>query len=107
MGVIVLACYHPHPGQGEELRKLVKNHFPLLRRRQLVTDRQPVVMEAGDGTVLEVFEWKSEEAVRAAHKDPEVGRLWEEFDKVCESIPVDQVEGAGKVFAHFTPLATD
>lgn len=36
-------------------------------------------MEAGDGTVVEVFEWKSQAAIDSAHTNPEVQRLWKFF----------------------------
>ncbi|MFI5158631.1 MAG: hypothetical protein ACHQF4_07175, partial [Sphingobacteriales bacterium] len=60
MGRIVIACYKPKPGKGEALKALMKTHLPRLKKEGLVTDRESIMMEATDGTIIEVFEWLSE-----------------------------------------------
>jgi len=104
MGRIVIACYKPKPGKEKALRALIVDHVPTLRRIGLVTDRQPVLMEAKEGTLVEVFEWASAEAIQAAHGHPAVLRMWEEYAKVCDYIPVAQVPEAAQMFAEFAPF---
>jgi quinol monooxygenase YgiN len=104
MGVMVIACYRPKPGAEAALRELVARHVPALRSVGLATARVPVVMTAADGTVVEVFEWASREAIEQAHTNPTVLALWEEFGKVCDFVPLAQVAEAGNMFAEFTPL---
>jgi len=104
MGRIVISCYRPKPGQQDALRQLMKTHVPTLRSIDLVTDRTPIAMEAADGTIIEVFEWKSDEAIQSAHGNPVVLRMWEEYGKVCDYIPVSQVPEASQMFSNFTPL---
>ena len=87
MGRMVIAAYKPHPGQEEALEELVRDHLPILRRLGLATDRPALAMRAGDGTIVEVFEWMSEEAVAAAHQNPDVRALWERFGALCECVP--------------------
>ena len=36
----------------------------------VITDSEAVVMEAADGTIIEVFEWLSAGAIQNAHKNP-------------------------------------
>ena len=60
-------------------------HVATLRSIGLVTDRQPITMEAKDGTFVEVFEWASAEAIHAAHSHPVVLKMWEEYGKACDS----------------------
>lgn len=104
MGRLVIACYRPKPGHNDALRKLVQGHVAALRSIGLVTDRPQVAMEAKDGTFVEIFEWASREAIEAAHKHPVVLRMWEEYGKVCDYIPIAQVEEASQMFAEFTPV---
>jgi hypothetical protein len=72
MGRITIACYKPKPGKNEALKQLMKTHLPRLNQQGLVTDRESIIMEAADGTIIEVFEWISEEAIQNAHKNPAV-----------------------------------
>ncbi len=104
MGVIVIACYRPKAGKGAELEALVREHVPTLRKQGLVTGRAPIAMRAGDGTLIEVFEWASEEASGRAHGDPVVQKLWQRFDALCEFLPLAQVPGSEAPFPHFEPL---
>jgi len=78
-GVCVIVAYRPKPGKENELLELVRNRVPTLRKEGLVTDRKPVIMRARDGTVIEVSEWKSREAIDAAHRNPNVLAMWEKF----------------------------
>ena len=102
-GRIVIACYRPKPGKEKALRALIVDHVATLRRIGLVTDRVPVLMEAKDGTLIEVFEWASAEAIQQAHGHPAVLRMWDEYGKVCDYVPVAQVPEATQMFAEFTP----
>ena len=71
-GVCVIVAYRPKPGRGDELLELVRSRVPTLRKEGLVSDRAPAIMRARDGTIVEVSEWKSREAIEAAHKNPNV-----------------------------------
>jgi len=61
-------------------------------------------MEAKDGTFVEVFEWSSPEAIESAHHHPVVLKMWEEYGKVCEYVPISQVAEASQLFSEFTPV---
>ena len=104
MGRIVMACYRPKPGQHEALRALMVTHVATLRSTGLVTSRQPITMEAKDGTFVEVFEWASPDAITAAHSHPVVARMWEEYGRVCEYVPIATVAEASQLFSEFTPV---
>lgn len=104
MGRIVIACYRPKPGMNQKLAELARTHVEVLRKEDLATDREPIAMEAGDGTVVEVFEWKSKEAIDAAHANAEVQRLWEAYAEVSEYVPIAEVNEARQLFSEFSPL---
>jgi hypothetical protein len=107
MSRIVIACYRPKAGQQDALRSLIRDHVSTLRGIGLVTDRAPVTMEAADGTILEVFEWASVEAIETAHGHPVVLKMWERFEAVCDYVPLAQVPEASQMFSNYTPIAVN
>ena len=104
-GIVVIVAYRPKPGREGELLEIVRNRVPTLRREDLVTDRAPVLMRARDGTIIEVSEWKSLEAIEAAHKNPRVLAMWDKFFAVCDCVPLKMVPEAETMFAGFEPIA--
>ena len=104
MGTISVACYKPRPGCADALLALVRDHLPPLRAQGLVTDRTSIVMRTADGTIVEVFEWVSQEAVAGAHHNPAVIELWKRFEAVCTyEIPSNLPEFQA-MFSHFEPI---
>lgn len=101
---VVIAAYRPRPGKRAALLGMIEKHWHVLDEQGLVTSRQRVVMQAADGTVIEVFEWKSALAMEQAHGNPAVLQLWSGFEAVCEYVPLGSVAEAGQVFADFSPL---
>jgi quinol monooxygenase YgiN len=103
-GVIVIVAYRPKPGKEKELLDLVRNRVPTLRKENLVTDRTPTIMRARDGTIIEVSEWKSREAIDAAHKNPTVLAMWNKFFALCDCVPLNTVAETKEMFAGFEPI---
>src|SRR3989338_7486542 len=99
---IVFAVYKPHDGKKAELEKLAKTHLPTLKRLGLVTDRPGVLALSTDGSIIEVFEWKSKEAIGLAHEHPEVANVWEAMGKVCSFGTLSELPEGKDPFAHFT-----
>jgi hypothetical protein len=82
----------------------VRRRVPTLRKEGLVTDRAPIVMRARDGTIVEVSEWKSREAIEAAHRNPSVLAMWQQFFAVCDCVPLKTLPEAEEMFAGFEPV---
>jgi hypothetical protein len=104
MGSLSVACYKPRPGKDAELLELVHNHLPPLRSQGLVTARPSIVMRTADGTVIEVFEWCSQDAIAAAHESPVVLELWKRFETVCWYETPSNIPEFQHMFAHFEPV---
>jgi quinol monooxygenase YgiN len=104
-GVVVIVAYRPKAGREAELLELVRARVPTLRKEDLVSDRAPVIMRAKDGTIIEVSEWKSHEAIEAAHRNPRVLAMWDKFFAVCDCVPLNSVPEAETMFAGFEPVA--
>jgi hypothetical protein len=61
-------------------------------------------MRAKDGTIIEVSEWQSQEAIDAAHKNPNVWAMWNKFSALCDCIPLKTLAEANEIFASFEPV---
>jgi quinol monooxygenase YgiN len=104
MARFVIAAFKPKPGMELRLRMLVDKHWQVLRAESLVTSRPSYLMQAADGTILEVFEWASSDAIDRAHSSPVVQALWAEFEGACEYVPLSSLKEAAKPFSEFRPL---
>ena len=104
-GVVVIVAYRPKPGKEEELLALVRGRVPTLRKEGLVTGRAPTIMRSRDGTIVEVSEWKSQEAIDAAHKNANVLAMWDKFFAICDCLPLNTLDEAKEMFAGFEPIA--
>jgi|SRR5271166_1515027 len=104
MAVIAIAAYRPRAGKEEELLQAVRDHMPVLRGQHLITARAPYIMRAEDGTIVEIFEWNSDDAIAQAHSNPEVIKLWTRFNEACEYIPLANLPECKGMFATFEPL---
>lgn len=98
---LVIVAYKPKPGKETELENCVRGHMAPLRQLGLVTDRIPIICRAKDGTLIEIFEWKSQAAIDQAHREPLVHKMWAEFGACCDMLPVGQVPEAMQLFSQF------
>jgi len=101
MGRFVIVAYTPKPGKEQQLLAVVKKHLQVLRAEQLVTDHPASVMRAADGSIVEVFEWRSAQAIEQAHNNPAVQALWEEFGAACDYTPLSSLAETQQMFAEF------
>ena len=102
---IVIVAYKPLPGKEKELAMLMETHVKILREEGLVTNRKSVLMKSADGTYIEVFGWQSKEAIEKAHNNPVVQKMWEDYAKVCEYIPISEVAESKELFSEFSPVS--
>ena len=84
--------------------QLTREHVPLLRAQRLATNHPLTVCRAKDGTIVEVFEWASQEAIDRAHESAEVRNLWGRYEAACDYVKVVDLAEAGDVWATFEPL---
>src|SRR5207244_7385737 len=101
IGICVIVAYRPTPRKEREVLALARDRVPTLRKEGLVTDREPVIMRAKDGTIIEVSEWKSREAIDAAHKNPNVLTMWDKFFAVCDCVPLKTLPEAEEMLARY------
>jgi hypothetical protein len=104
MGRFVIVAYKPKAGMEHQLEIAVAKHLRVLAEEQLVTDRPAYLMRSSDGTIIEVFEWRSAEAIQRAHTNPAVGELWAEFGAACDYVPLVSLAESQNMFAEFEPV---
>ena len=104
MGIVTIACYRPKAGKEEALRQLMREHVTILQQESLATRRTPIIMRAKDGTVVEVFEWVSEQAVDDAHSNPTVLAMWQRFNEACDFVKLSDVAESHDQWASFEPF---
>lgn len=102
--IVVIIGYRPKPEKVSDLDQLTREHYPILKKEGLVTDRIPTIMKASDGTVIEVFEWRSADAIAAAHTNEEVKKMWERYSACSEFVPLAELKESTEIFASFTPF---
>ncbi|MGK7397498.1 MAG: hypothetical protein ACNS62_23170 [Candidatus Cyclobacteriaceae bacterium M3_2C_046] len=98
---IVMVAFKPLPGKSAALEKLIINHHKILLGQGLVTQRKPIIAKASDGTFVEIFGWKSAEAINQAHQNQVVQDLWAQFAEVANYIPLSEIKEASSLFSEF------
>jgi len=95
---IVFAAYKPQEGKEEELKQLIKEHVPTLRKLELITDRPALTVRAQDGTFIEIIEWYDVEAADKAHEHPAVAKIWEQMGAISKFMPLKELPETAKTF---------
>lgn len=101
---MAFAMYKPKPGKRDELLGIVRGHVPTLREYGMATERSSYIAESVDGTVIEVFEWVSEEAKKAAHEHPAVAKIWERMYGAATFSAMRDLPENDKPFPDFTTI---
>jgi len=104
MGRIVAVAYKPKKGSVEALQKLLEKHVQILREQGLASEREPIIMRSKDGIHIEVFEWKSADAIEKAHTNKVVQELWQEFAEVCDYVPLSSASEVANLFSEFESI---
>ena len=104
MGIVVMACFRPNKGKQDAVNELLAHNLDLLRKKGLVTDRELVTLKAEDGTLIELFEWVSADAMARAGKDDEVQQLWQRFAGISQFMPVAALPESQQAFSGFETL---
>ena len=85
----------------KRLLDILDQHIPLLRDVGYIIDRPASILESANGSILELFEWKDEEAKRLAHADDKVRQLWEAMEEICEFPTLSDLPESTAPFPNF------
>lgn len=101
---IVIVGYKPFAGKEEALSELIKIHVNTLRKEGLASERNSIIMRSKNGTIIEVFSWKSKKAKEKAHTNPIIKKMWKQFAEACEYVPVGELDEMASVFSEFDSI---
>jgi hypothetical protein len=104
MGYFVIVTYRPRSENKELLQAMLKEHWPLLEKEGLVTQRAPEYMSSIEGEIIEIFEWKSSDSILHANKNPAVQAFWTKLKEIADFVPLSSVSEAQDTYANFTTL---
>lgn len=104
MSRIVIGLYRPfHQTSRALMLDAIRSHHATLRVEELITERAPILMEAQDGTFLEVFELaEGADANLAEHKA--VKKIRKRLDELCEIAPLISLQEAEETWPTFKPV---
>ncbi len=87
-----------------KLREILKKHVQTLRKYELITNAPVMLLESEDGTLMELFEWKDENASRVAHEHPAIRKIWGEMEGILEFPVLSNLPEANRRFPNFVVL---
>jgi quinol monooxygenase YgiN len=102
--LVFMALYRPKPGKADELKEVLKLHIPILREEELITSRELLTLQAEDGTIIEIAEWQSTEAIKKAHQSANVMAVWDKIGSLAELTSLSTLAEANERFPNFKPL---
>ncbi len=98
-----IVAYKPKPGKEAELMALTLEHVPYLQKEGMATSRPHIIAKAGDGTIVEVFEW-AEGGLERAHAHVGLSAMWQQYSAVCDYVPLTTLAETHNIFANFVPV---
>jgi hypothetical protein len=92
----MLCIYRPKKGKDEDFLKLLRQHWPVLRKLGLATEQPAKAWRAetksGTSAFIESFQWADAKAPEIAHQTPEVMKIWEPMGPLVDGMEFLQVE---------------
>jgi hypothetical protein len=102
----VMAVYRARDGCEEQLVDLLRRHYPTLNSLGLVANSGAILLRSPEEPAfIEIFEWKSQDAIRIAHEAKEVQALWAGLGDIARHITLTDLKESGKMFAKFQHVA--
>ncbi|HYD20926.1 MAG TPA: hypothetical protein VEB40_05575 [Flavipsychrobacter sp.] len=105
MKKLAFAMYKPREGKAEELMDILKIHIPTLKEYDLITDKEPFTVLSENGTVIEIFEWASQEAIDLAHEHPAIRTIWGKMGPICDFVSMKDLPESQNAFPSFDILS--
>jgi hypothetical protein len=103
-GRLAIAMYKPRAGKADDLKRILTDHLPTLRRYGLITEHSAYMVESSDGTIIEIFEWTHEEAKNHAHEHPAIRTIWGKMEGMCDFPALKNLPEANTPFPNFAIL---
>lgn len=103
MGLMGIVAYRAKEGKEKRLLSLIRKHAPLLNSLGGISEAS-FLMKSLDGSIIEVFEWKSMAAKKKAMKSEELWKLWGEIEDVSTKVKLSSVPETREVLSNFRSI---
>jgi hypothetical protein len=103
MGLMGIVAYRAKAGKENKLLSIIRKHAPLLRSLGGISDAS-FLMKSIDGSIIEVFEWKSMAAKKKAMKSELLWKLWGEIEEVSTKVKLSSVPETKEVISNFKSI---
>ena len=94
--VSVLCIYRIEQANEKGFLELLAKHWPTLDEAGLVSPVPAKIYKASDKSgnlsLIEMFEWKDENASGVAHQTPEIMRIWEPMGALAKDMEFLHIE---------------
>jgi len=104
MSRIGIVLYRPRKGKDEDLVKMIKDHFPFLRKEGFITERKTLAMKTKDGSIMVLFEWTSPESIVKAEAHLGVQEIWMQVSKISDFDKPASVKEMQEIFPDFEAI---
>jgi hypothetical protein len=101
---IALILYSPRKGRKQELIEMLQHNIPVMRKLGLVTDREQILAGTKDGSIIQIFEWKSQDSQEQAMAHPVVQEMWLKAGNISEFQKPAAVAEFNEVFSMFKTI---
>jgi hypothetical protein len=101
---IALILYSPRKGREQELIEMLQHNIPVMRKLGLVTDREQILAGTKDGSIIQIFEWKSQDSQEQAMAHPVVQEMWLKAGNISEFQKPAAVAEFNEVFSMFKTI---
>jgi hypothetical protein len=99
-----IVLYRPRKGKEDELIRMIRDHFPFLRKEGFITSRKTMAMRTKDGCIMVVFEWVSMDSISEAEKHSGVQEIWMQVSKVSDFEKPSNLKEFQDVFPDFETI---
>ena len=98
---LAIAMYKPVDGKAADLKEILQDHIPALRKYELITEATAYMVQSTDGTIIEIFEWTDDKAKQAAHEHPAIRTIWGKMEGLCQFPGLKDLPEANRPFPNF------
>ena len=103
MGLMGIVAYRAREGSERKLLSLIRRHAPLLKSLGGISEAS-FLMKSVDGSIIEVFEWRSMAAKKKAMQSPELWELWNEIELHGTKVKLSSVPECREVISNFRSI---
>lgn len=104
---VVISAWRPRPGMGRRLRAELRDHHAMLWSEGLATDRQPILAETADGSIIEIMEWASTAAIAQAAMNERVAEFVDRMAAVARPTALGALQQGRDAMAVLQPVQFD